>query len=71
MILEILEKVKATTYLSGTGAKSYQNEENFKEKGIKLVYQDFKHPIYEQYKNKEFVSGLSCLDFLFNKGIQK
>ena len=71
LILEILEQVKATTYLSGTGAKSYQNEENFKAKGIKLVYQDFKHPIYEQYKNKEFVFGLSCLDFLFNKGIQK
>ncbi len=71
LILSILKKVNATTYLSGVGAKTYQKDERFQAENIELIYQNFKHPVYEQYKNTEFIAGLSSLDFLFNKGIKK
>lgn len=71
LILEILNKVNATTYLSGTGARNYQNEDTFEKAGVQLTYQDFTHPIYKQFKNTDFISGINCLDVLFNLGKDK
>lgn len=71
LVLNILEEVGAKTYLSGVGATSYQNNQNFTNRNIKLTYQQFEHQIYTQYKNSNFISGLSCLDYLFNIGIYK
>jgi len=69
MVLNILENVNANIYLSGNGAKSYQKEENFKNRNIELIYQDFKHPVYPQKNRDEFLYGMSSLDLLFNLGI--
>jgi putative NIF3 family GTP cyclohydrolase 1 type 2 len=41
-IVNMCEYFKANIYLSGNGARDYNDEEEFKRKGIKLVYQDFK-----------------------------
>lgn len=54
-------------YLSGIGAKAYNSESHFTERQIKLVYQDFKHPIYPQ-RFGSFVPNLSIIDMLFNCG---
>lgn len=35
--------------------------------GIRLEYSVFQHPVYPQRGGVEFVSGLSCLDMLFNQ----
>ncbi len=69
LVLDILEKVHAKEYLSGQGAKNYQDDSKFKDKNIILHYQEFKHPVYPQYKKSDFHSGLSCLDAAFNLGI--
>ena len=69
MVLNILENVNANIYLSGNGARSYQKEENFKNRNIELIYQDFKHPVYPQKNRDEFLYGMSSLDLLFNLGI--
>jgi len=69
MIIEILKNVDTTIYLSGIGAKSYQKEENFLEQGIQLQYQEPTFLDYIQYKNKNFIKGLSSLDVAFNYGI--
>lgn len=71
LVIDILKAVEANEYLSGQGAKSYQNEQNFKSENLKLHYQKFQHPNYEQFNNDNFVEGLSCLDFLFNNGFNK
>lgn len=71
LILDIVQNSKASTYLSGTGAKSYQDEKNFEGKNIKLIYQEFKHPKYIQFNQKNFIAGLSSLDVLFNLGINE
>ncbi|MCX7661285.1 MAG: WbqC family protein [Candidatus Omnitrophica bacterium] len=73
-IIQICKKLNAEVYLSGIGGKDYLNEERFKEEGINLVYQDFKHPIYTQQfmRNKDdFVFNLSIVDLLFNLGPEK
>lgn len=70
LVLNILEKVNAKEYLSGQGAKNYQNDSKFKDRNIILHYQEFQHPIYSQFKNANFHSGLSCLDIAFNLGIE-
>jgi hypothetical protein len=70
LILELVQKSGSTTYLSGTGAKEYMNIDDFSRNGIEVVFQDFSHPQYHQKNSPDFISGLSCLDMLFNEGIE-
>jgi hypothetical protein len=70
-IIEICQKLKADNYLSGMGGKDYLEEEKFKEAGIRLIYQNFVHPVYHQQFMKEendFIPYMSTLDLLFNEG---
>ena len=70
--LSICEKVNATTYLSGQGAKGYMvknDYEKFENSHIKIEFQSFCHPQYSQ--NTNFIEGLSALDMLFWNGIEK
>jgi len=47
-VIDIVRALNGDTYISGTGAKDYQNEENFDYYGIKLVYSDYKPKEYQQ-----------------------
>jgi hypothetical protein len=70
-IINIGNKLGARTYLSGSGGKDYLREEEFVEAGIKLEYQEFKHPVYKQQhceSVKDFMSFMSAIDLLFNEG---
>jgi len=70
-IIEICKKLKADTYLSGSGGREYLKEDVFIEEGIKLIYQDFVHPVYQQRFMKDegdFMPHMSALDLLFNLG---
>lgn len=49
----------------------YLNLEECEKEGIHVSFQEFQHPIYTQVGNHPFVPGLSTLDVLFNKGINK
>lgn len=68
-IINILKELKADTYISGTGegSKRYIDPEVFKKNNIKLIWQEFEHPIYPQLGTK-FIPGLSIIDLLFNCG---
>lgn len=66
-IVEICQKLRADTYLSGNGGREYLDEAKFLKAGIKLVYQDFKHPIYQQLHNP-FIPFMSIIDLMFNHG---
>lgn len=67
LLVDLLRKVGATHYLSGTGAKAYFDPAPFAAAGIEVVWQDFKHPVYPQLHG-EFVPFLSSVDVLFNCG---
>lgn len=72
LILELCKASHANFYLSGRGASvEYLNREKFVENNIKIVFQDFTHPIYPQIHTPEFVPGISILDMLFNCGIEE
>jgi hypothetical protein len=65
-----LSKCKAlggTVQFSGDGARNYLDEKRFEEEGIKLIYQDFKYPIYRQLHG-EYIPNLSVVDYLFCTG---
>ncbi len=68
-IIELIKKLGGTEYVSGTGSGSmrYAVPEHFKEAGIKLVWQEFIHPVYPQLWG-EFKPNLSILDLIFNCG---
>jgi hypothetical protein len=66
--IAICKELGADTYLSGTGAgNTYQEEAAFTAAGLKLVYSDFRHPVYPQQFGS-FEPNLSILDLLFNCG---
>lgn len=65
--LSICKYLDADVYLSGEGARSYNDEESFEREGIKLVYTGFQHPVYHQLWG-DFVPKLSIIDLLFNEG---
>ena len=43
------------------------NLEIFDEEGIEIIFQDFKHPVYNQLY-EGFEPGMSAVDLLFNCG---
>ncbi len=67
LVLEICRKFEADTYIFGSLGKSYAEADKFKQQGIKIHFQDYKHPEYQQLHG-EFTSHLSAIDLLFNHG---
>jgi hypothetical protein len=70
LLVDILKKVHANTYLSGVGARAYFDPLPFDRAGIRVIWQDLKHPVYPQVHG-DFIPYLSSIDLLFNCGIEK
>jgi hypothetical protein len=66
-LVDIIKKLSGTTYISGHGAKGYQDESLFSSNGIQLKYSDFLIKEYNQLWG-DFLPGLSIIDLLFNNG---
>jgi len=66
-IIDICCKLKSKVYLSGQGARAYNDDQAFKDHNIQLRYQQFNHPVYPQ-KWGAFVEKLSIVDLIFNCG---
>ncbi len=66
-VCQILERIKADELIVGPGTKEYLEFSKLKEKGIKVYWYEFQHPVYPQYRG-EFISYLSTLDLIFNTG---
>jgi hypothetical protein len=71
MLIDLLEKTKATTYLCGGGAGGYQKDELYLAKNIKVVYNSLVHNTYKQFNSTEFIKGLSIIDALMNLGFEQ
>jgi hypothetical protein len=68
--IELCQALGADVYLSGTGAREYNEPERFETAGIELRYQEFTCPQYAQVGDGPFVPNLSAVDLLFNLGPQ-
>ena len=66
-LIDICTALNADTYLSGQDGIKYMNMERFRQSGIRVVVQDFQHPIYPQ-AFEGFQSHMSAVDLLFNCG---
>jgi len=57
------------TYLSGDGGRGYGLvDEPFRKKNIDVKFQNFKHPVYPQQHNTDFLPCMAFVDFLLNAG---
>jgi hypothetical protein len=68
-LIDICQALKADTYLAGQDGVNYMNMERFEQRGIRVIVQDFKHPVYPQ-AFEGFQSHMSVVDLLFNCGPQ-
>lgn len=70
LVLDICKYCKADVYISGILGKGYLETDSFQEQGIKVVFQDYRHPVYAQ-RFPGFVPNLAIVDILFNKGAEE
>ena len=66
-LLALCRHVGADTYLSGDAAQSYLDLDLFHEAGIRVEWQEYRHPRYPQLHG-DFVPYLSALDLILNAG---
>ena len=66
-LISITKALKAPKYLSGNGAKAYQEEEKFESENISLKYVELKNPLYKQQWGIQEANP-SFLDYIMNEG---
>ena len=66
-LIDICKEVGAEIYLAGQGGSNYMDTERFEKDNIKVVFQDFQHPYYNQLFG-DFEPCLSVIDLIFNHG---
>ena len=62
-LLELVNAVGGSVYLTGIGSMDYLDEKIFSEAGVEVKWQEYEHPIYPQLHGK-FEKTLSVLDYL-------
>ena len=66
-LIDICKHVGGDVYLSGKDGAKYMNLDEFSKEGIKVIFQDYKHPQYPQLYGG-FEPYMSVVDLLFNCG---
>lgn len=69
-VIDLTKTVGGTIYYSGNGAKAYQIEEHFTNKGLKLEYTHFEPFKYPQLWG-DFIPCMSVIDYVMNTGFKK
>ena len=75
LLADLTLAVGADVYLSGPMGRSYLDESLFQERGLRVQYNDFTHPVYPQssagtfqHGQGEFIPFLAAIDLIFNCG---
>lgn len=66
-LIDICKILNGNKYLVGKDGNNYMNLDLFDKEGIDLIFQDFKHPEYNQLFG-DFEPYMSAVDLLFNCG---
>jgi hypothetical protein len=67
LIADICTELNASIYISGPFGRDYLDRQLFKQKNIRLLFHDYKHPEYKQVF-PGFEPYMSAIDLLFNHG---
>jgi len=66
-LINLCKFFEADTFYEGISGKNYIEGDLFRQNGIRIEYQNYRHPVYRQLFG-EFVPYLSVVDILFNHG---
>jgi hypothetical protein len=66
-LIDICKTLNGNKYLAGRDGNKYMNLELFDKEGIEIIFEDFKHPVYNQLFG-DFEPYMSTIDLLFNCG---
>jgi hypothetical protein len=67
LVLDMCTSLGANTYVFGAQGRNYADMASFAARGIKVEFQDYKHPVYPQLHGP-FEPFMSVIDLLFNVG---
>lgn len=68
-IIEMCNLFGADCYFSGTAAKDYHIEDDYRKNGIRLVYSDYTPVVYPQVGGRQEIN-MSVIDYIFNCGFE-
>lgn len=66
-LVDLVSAIGGDTYLSGPMGKDYLDMKLFEKKDIKVIFQEFRHPVYNQ-QYQGFEPNMSAIDALLNIG---
>ncbi|MGD1152429.1 MAG: WbqC family protein [Syntrophales bacterium] len=66
-LIAITKYFAADTYLAGSGGRNYMDMDKYDRNSIKVLFQDYKHPVYDQLFG-DFLPYMSVIDLIFNHG---
>jgi len=66
-LIDLCKAVNADQYISGKDGEKYLELDKFKDAGIYVRFQNFKHPVYKQVF-QGFEAYMGIIDLLFNHG---
>ncbi len=66
-LINICKQLGADMFYEGALGRNYLDEDSFIAEDIRIEFQDYKHPQYNQLYG-DFISHLSVIDLLFNHG---
>jgi len=68
LILNLCDITKTDAFVFGNGGHEYVDKNKLNNSEIEFIFQDYKHPTYNQSQKGNFYSHMSFLDLLFNYG---
>jgi len=66
-LIAMAKHFDADTYLAGGGGREYMNMEKYAESGIEVIFQEYRHPVYNQLFG-DFKPFMSVVDLIYNHG---
>ena len=66
-LVHLCKSVDADCYVSGISGHEYLDEKIFSENNLRLIYENFVHPIYPQIHG-DFLENMSIIDLIMNTG---
>ena len=66
-LMAIVKHFGADTYLAGSGGRGYMQLDRYRDNGITVRFQEYRHPVYSQLFG-EFEPFMSVIDLILNHG---